>query len=108
MNAVEDGVTWRETLEGLVERTRNPQKLAKFEALLAAPPLPAAGAYLWRAFRRLRSRKGSNGFAMMPIEWPDIDAFVRNSGISLCAWEIEVIEDLDDLFLASGPPKLED
>nr|DAH82774.1 MAG TPA: INTERFERON-BETA, HELICAL CYTOKINE, IMMUNE SYSTEM [Caudoviricetes sp.] len=45
---------------------------------------------------------------MMPIEWPDIDAFVRNSGISLCAWEIEVIEDLDDLFLASGPPKLED
>lgn len=55
--------------------------------------------YLWRAFNRLRRRKGGNGFAALPIEWPDIDAFVRNTRFDLAPWEIEIIEDLDDLFL---------
>lgn len=67
---------------------------------LAVPPFPQALAYLWRAFRRIRGRKGG-GFGPSPIEWPDIDAFVRNSAFPLAPWEIEVIEDLDDLLLAS-------
>lgn len=37
----------------------------------------------------------------MQIEWPDIDAFIRRSGVWLSPWEIELIEDLDDLFLRS-------
>jgi hypothetical protein len=50
-------------------------------------------------FHRLRRRKGSNGFSLMPIEWPDIDAFCRNAGVILTAWEVDLIEMLDDLLL---------
>ncbi len=32
--------------------------------------------------------------------WTDIDAFTRNSKISLDAWELEMVEMLDDLWLA--------
>lgn len=86
-------------LQGLVERTRNVQRRAEAEAKLQCPPRPRALDYLWRAFWRLRRRKGSNGFALSPIEWPDIDAFLRHSQMTLSPWEIEIIEDLDDLFL---------
>lgn len=64
------------------------------------PPLPMALAYLWQTYRRLRRRK-SSGFGPGPIEWPDIDAFLRLSGVSLAPWEIEVIEEIDDVFLRS-------
>lgn len=57
-------------------------------------------AYLWLAYRRLRRRKGG-GMGPGPIEWPDIDAFLRLSGLSLVPWEIEVIEDLDDAFMGA-------
>lgn len=48
---------------------------------------------------RIRRRKGGSGFGLSPIEWPDIDAFVRNSQFRLTPWELEVIEDIDDVFL---------
>jgi hypothetical protein len=38
-----------------------------------------------------------------PIEWPDIDAFVRRAGVSLAPWEIELIEQLDDIYLRPDP-----
>lgn len=38
---------------------------------------------------------------MGPIEWSDIDAFCRNTKTQLSEWEIELIEMLDDLLLAS-------
>lgn len=63
--------------------------------------MPIALTYLWQVYHRLRRRKGSTGFGAAPIEWPDIDAFVRNAKVRLAPWEIEMIEDLDDLFLAS-------
>lgn len=90
----------REVLQGLIERTRDPRRLAEFEAEIACPPLPEALTYLWVAFRRLNARRGSNGFAINPISWPDIDAFVRHSGLKLAPWEVENIEMLDDLFRA--------
>jgi hypothetical protein len=62
--------------------------------------------YLWIAFIRLSSRRGSNGFGINPISWPEIDAFVRNSRVRLAPWEVEIIEMLDDLFRAEqGKPK---
>ena len=61
--------------------------------------MPRELAYILKIFNRLRRRKGSNGFGVGPIEWPDIDAFVRNTRVDLKPWEIEVIESLDDLFL---------
>lgn len=35
-----------------------------------------------------------------PITWTDIDAFVRRTGIMLDPRDIELIEALDDLYLA--------
>lgn len=95
----ETGASAGEILEGLVSRTRDPDRRADYEAQLACPPLPEALAYLWGSFVRLRRRKGSNGFAVSPIEWPDFDAFLRLSGMRLAPWEIAAIEDLDDMFL---------
>lgn len=77
------------------------------------PPIPKALVYLWRAFHRLSRRRGGNGIGANPISWSEIDAFVRNTRIRLAPWEIEVIEALDDLFLAARvstptPPGPED
>ena len=93
-------MSYRVTLQGLVERTRNPVKRARYEAELVVPPFPKALHYLWAAYHRLRRRKGG-GFGPAPIEWPDIDAFIRRTGLDLRPWEIEIIEGVDDLFLAS-------
>jgi len=34
-----------------------------------------------------------------PIEWPDLEAFCRLTGMRLAPWEISIIERLDDCFL---------
>lgn len=65
------------------------------------PPFPVALEYLWSAFNRIRRRKGSGTGGPMPIEWPDIDAFCRHSRLMLEPWEVEIIEDLDDMFLST-------
>jgi hypothetical protein len=42
----------------------------------------------------------AGGFAgPNPIGWQDIDAFARQSGLRLAAWELDLIEALDDLYL---------
>lgn len=64
------------------------------------PPFPKALRYVWDAHQRIRRRKGG-GFGPGPIEWPDIDAFIRRTGLDLRPWEIEIIEAIDDAFLAS-------
>jgi hypothetical protein len=97
----------RETLEGLLKRTRNPEKRAKHEAALECPPFPMALDYLWRIFNRLNARRGSNGFGPNAITWADIDAFIKHSKIDLAPWEIEVIEMLDDLYRADPTKKKE-
>lgn len=61
--------------------------------------MPAAVAYLWTAFQRIRQRRGGNGFGPCPVEWTDIEAFSRLSGIRFAPWEVEIIEELDDLWL---------
>jgi hypothetical protein len=95
-----DGLTLREVLEGLLERTTNETRRAVYLAELACPPLPEALIYLWHAFCRLSARRGS-GFSVSPISWSDIDAFVRNAGMKLAPWEIRILEDIDDLYRAS-------
>lgn len=73
--------------------------MAELEAQLAGPPCPAALAYLWRTFLRLSHRRPS-GFGPSPLTWSDIHAFIAASGFRLVPWEIEMIEQLDDLWLA--------
>jgi len=82
----------------LLKRARKPERKAELQAELLVPPFPDVLTYLWVAFRRLGSRRGSSGFAIDPIGWPDIDAFVRHSGVRLAPWEVRLIEELDDLF----------
>ena len=94
------GFTIRETLEGLLKRCKRAERRAELEAELATPPYPAELAYILTAFYRLRRRKGGNGYGFQPVEWPDIDAFLRYSGLDLAPWEIEIVESLDDLFLS--------
>jgi hypothetical protein len=103
---VEDGVSYRTRLEASLRRAKTPARRAEIEAELYGPPFPPELAYLWKIFGRLSSRRGSNGFGPLPIGWSDLDAFSRMSQTKLQPWEIEIIEDLDALYLA-GPPKPE-
>jgi hypothetical protein len=63
------------------------------------PEFPMPLMYLWSAYNRIRRRKGGNGFGAVPIEWSDIDAFNRLSGMALVPWEVAMLERLDDAFL---------
>lgn len=65
---------------------------------MACPPLPAALGYLLRAFCRMRRRKGG-GFGPQPLEFGDIESFQRLAGFRFTPWEIELLEQLDDLNL---------
>lgn len=87
-------------MEGLIERASSAEKRAKYEAELECPPFPMALLHVWTAFQRLSARRGSNGFGINPISWPDIDAYVRHSRMPLAPWEVRLIEELDDLFRA--------
>jgi len=65
------------------------------------PPLPEELRYLWKTYLRLRNRKGAGLAGPSPWEWPDLDAFVRNSRMPLWPWEVEILEALDDVFMAA-------
>ncbi|MGN6142243.1 MAG: phage tail assembly chaperone [Mesorhizobium sp.] len=75
---------------------------AQLEADLATPPFPLALNYVWRAWSRIRRRKAGGFSGPNPIEWPDIDAFVRNTRTRLDPHDIEMIEQIDDLYLAAS------
>ncbi|WP_456264414.1 phage tail assembly chaperone [Bradyrhizobium diazoefficiens] len=92
-----DGGTWRELLEGLVERTRDPKRRAEYEAELFCPPCPAALAHVWNAFARLGARRAS-GFGASPISFLEIESFQRLTGLRFMSLEIRLIEELDDLY----------
>lgn len=98
--ADKDGkVSYRETLEGLLSRSRRPDNIAYYESELACPPLPPAMFYLWQIFNRIRRRIGSSGFGANPITLGDIVDFIRLFRYPLAPWEIEIIEMLDDLYM---------
>lgn len=69
------------------------------------PPLPDELRHLWSAFWRLRNRVNGNGFVAGRIGWGDIDAFCRHARLALAPWEVEIIERLDDLYLAEAGKK---
>jgi hypothetical protein len=63
------------------------------------PPFPKVLAYVWRAYFRMRRRMAGGFAGPNPIGWQDIDAFVRQSGLRLAPWELNLIEAIDDLYL---------
>lgn len=84
-----------------MKRTRRSEKRAEYEDELWMPDFPMPAMYLWRAYHRIRNRKGGSGFGVSPLEWSDIDSFSRMSGTRLLPWEVAMIERLDDLWIRS-------
>lgn len=70
--------------------------------------MPAALAYLWRTYNRIRRRAAAGGFGPSPISWADIDAFTRHSRFALAPWEIEIVEQLDDLYMGEQAKQARD
>lgn len=75
--------------------------MAELEAELETPPFPIEVAHLWKAWSRLRRRKPSGADGVPPLEWPDFDAYSRLAGQHLTPVDIELIETIDDAYLAS-------
>lgn len=73
---------------------------AELQAELDCPPFPLALNYVWQAWVRLRRRTpvGFNG--PNPITIEAIDAFIRRTGLRLDPRDIDLIEAIDDLYLA--------
>ncbi|EJN15687.1 hypothetical protein PMI42_00704 [Bradyrhizobium sp. YR681] len=46
----------------------------------------------------MRRRKGG-GFGPQPLEYADIEAFQRLSGMRFAPWEVDILEEIDDLAL---------
>lgn len=109
MSAPSDkGTPHREVLEGLLERVRTPKRRAEIEEELRQPPLPEAARHIWGHFLRLSAHRGSTGFGPGPIGWPDLDAYCRMTRARLAPWEVEMIEDLDNLWLAEKAREIKD
>lgn len=101
MSAPSDkGTPHREVLEALLERTRSPRRRAEIEEELRQPPMPEAASHVWKAFLRLSAHRAGGGFGPGPITWPDLDAYCRMTRTTLAPWEVEMLEDLDSLWLA--------
>jgi len=50
-------------------------------------------------FLTLHAQRSQSGFGPSPLCFSDIDAWSRLSGTKLHGWELEVILDLDGIFL---------
>lgn len=89
----EDGKTIREKLEAVSERT------GKRPDSLDGPEMPDGTEYLWRWFLELSSSRGSNGFGPMPITYSDIYAWMTTTGSAPRKDEIDLIREMDRVFL---------
>ena len=99
-------MSYRETLHGLLDRAyqsgRDRSKdIAAWEAELECPPLPMTLFYLWTAYNRIRRRKGGSGFGPAPIEGADVESYERRFRIRFLPFENEILDDLDDLYMAA-------
>lgn len=64
-------------------------------AELDGPELPPACAHVWTWYVALDRARGSNGFAVNPIGWCDVQAWAELTGNRPTPWEVESIMALD-------------
>lgn len=89
-------MTLREHLNAVAERSGElPARLRN------APKCPPALSYLWALFVRLRSRC-TPSMSVPRILYTDMLAFMQVTGQRLTAWEVSVIERLDDAFVEAS------
>lgn len=99
-----EGRTRRDRLESRLERAIRKGRsdiAAGLEFELATPPFPIGLLPVWNAWSRIRNRKGPGMMGPAPIEWPDIDSFIRRSGTVLTPADVEYIEIIDNEFVAA-------
>lgn len=89
-----------ESLKGALSRARTPERKAELEAELALPVFPEELRYLWQAFLHMRRRK-AGGWGVEPLSDSDLLAYSQVRQENLRPWEMAVIFDIDDLWLAS-------
>ena len=82
----------------MLKRAKSEDRREHLREELHLPPFPQSLSYLWHAFLRL-SRRRSGGMSFNPIAWRDIEAYCALTRFRLVPWEIEIIEELDDLWL---------
>ena len=78
---------------------------------MATPPFPSEIAHVWNAWVRIRRRKASGVNGVEPVTWLDIDAFLRRSSVRLSPPDTDLLEIIDDAYLASfsaGPSPAEE
>ena len=96
LNEKVEGVTIREHLQAIWDKTGvAPERLAN------APKCPKSLAYLWTLFTRLR-RRCTPSMGASRILYTDIAAFQAVTGERLLAWEVDVIERLDEALLGAA------
>lgn len=81
-------------------RARTADRAAEIDGELFVPQLPTSLTYLWNIFTRLSARRGNNGFGPSLVTYADLMAFQMVTGFALSAWEVEMIEMLDGIYLS--------
>lgn len=54
--------------------------------------------HVWIWFQELRSAQGSNGFALTPIQWSELDAWCHRTGNDPTAEETDLLMIADRVF----------
>lgn len=75
---------------------------ARARATLAAHPVPALLASLWRRFLDLSHWRGGGGFGASPITLHDVEAWERRFGYVLMPGELDVVKALDMAMLTEA------
>ena len=88
-----DGVSLRHHLEALQRQTGvTPEQLIPV-------PFPETLEFIWRDFHELNNDRTSNGYTLNPISYTELDAWSRLTNKAVTAQEIDIIKQLDAVFL---------
>ena len=102
---MEEGRTRRDRLESRLERAirkQRPDVVEELEQQLALPPFPRAAGRAWDVWGRVRNRMAAGLNGPSPIGWPDLDAFMRRSGVELDSHDVRLLEVIDDAYIAAA------
>jgi hypothetical protein len=70
-----------------------------------APELPDGLQSLWAAFLELHDSRGSTGWGPARVTFADMEAHRRMTGTELQPWQVDLIRQADNLWLAEFAPK---
>lgn len=93
----EDGHSKRDHLISAAEQGNK----AAQQELDEIPKCPQATLYLWNYFLKLDAKRQSNGFGVLPLLISEMEAWFRLRRIKLDHWELDALDRLDTLYLAS-------